>query len=171
MKVKCIVNYDKGRIRVYDGADIDTFFMFNPDEKTWQEVLVENGFSPEAVAPQFIESAKTKEDSKRTEDVSLLDIFSGCTRSIKEEKAEQVLYTYLDSIRDFLGEDGEADVTPDVLEDYALCRDNYPQGITFVITCTSPDKIEECQRRCEAFYADLELLYDTPPKISMTVNY
>lgn len=172
MKNKCIVNYEKGRIRVFNGADIDEFFMFNPEEQNWQDVVSEHGFNPESLDLRFIDAAKKTEDKPEQEEKqSLLDVFKGCACIVREPKAEQVLYTYLDSIREFLGEEGSADVEPDVLEDYALCEENYSQGITFLITCSNPDKIEECKLRCEAFYKDLELLYDNPPKISMTVNY
>lgn len=166
--LQCVVNFERGRVRVYDKEDLDIYFNFNKeDEDNWKTVVESAGYSVSDMQVQVIRPTE-KEKAEKETIPDLLDILNTCTHRVREDKAGDIVTTYLNSITELLN--GKQPKTEPVVEqDWALCAENYPKGIVIFVPCVTTEECDECINRCKALHDDLQMLYDEPAEIFMEV--
>lgn len=151
--MKCIVNLNKQRVHITNDADVDIFEDI-PDETTWQEFVEKLGYPVNTLDTRVIgEPAKTS--TFRVSEVSDL-VGKHAIRSIIQKDAEKFVEKYGEAFL-YLSENTTFRTVPGLLDDCALCRENYPEGMDILVSTEEENK-EKAIKLFNAMYSDIDML-------------
>lgn len=152
--LKCLVNMDKKRIHITDTEDesIDIFQTFEDDD--YDSAIVKAGYANESLQITIVGGRVEKSKFKINEVHHIIP--ATVCRTVYQKGAHQYLDKYIlyfKSIHPKI----VAIVNPDIEKDYAICKENYPDGIDINIEAPS-EMIDKVKHTYETMMSDLDMV-------------